>query len=88
VHLARPAKISSVIIHFADPAGYPVSFTGAVRVNDREHQVINVTNNLDTQIYRAKIEPVMTDAFRLSIRASANSAYPNAAQISEIELYP
>jgi len=59
-----------------------------VRVNGQEHQVINVTNNLDTQIYQAKIEPVMTDAFRLTIRASANPVYPNAAQISEIELYP
>ncbi len=88
VHLARPAKISNVIIHFADPAGYPVSFAGAVRVNGQEHQVINVTNNSDTQIYRAKIASVTTDAFRLTIRTSANPAYPNAAQISEIELYP
>jgi len=28
------------------------------------------------------------DDFRLTVRASANPAYPNAAQISEIELYP
>jgi hypothetical protein len=88
VHLARPAKISTVVIHFADPEGYPVSFEGAVRVNGQERQVINVTNNQQSQVYRAKIEPVTTDDFRLTVRASANPAYPNAAQISEIELYP
>jgi uncharacterized protein len=88
VHLARPSKISRVMIHFADPKGYPVSFEGGVRVNGHECQVINVTNNQETQLYQARIEPVTTDTFRLTIRASANPAYANAAQISEIELYP
>ena len=87
VHLARPARIGTVVIHFADPAGYPVSFAGTVRVKGEEHPVFDVTDNRETQVYRAKIEPVTTDAFRLTIRASANPAYPNAAQISEIELY-
>jgi hypothetical protein len=59
-----------------------------VRVNGQERQVINVTGNQEPQFYRAKIAPVKTDSFRLTIRASANPAYPNAAQISEIELYP
>ena len=88
VHLAKPAKISTVVIHFADPAGYPVSFAGTVRVNGQERQVINVTDNHEPQVYRAKIAPATIDSFRLTIRASANPAYPNAAQISEIELYP
>jgi DUF1680 family protein len=87
VHLAKPSKISKVVIHFADPAGYPVSFAGAVRVDGQELQVIDVTDNTDPEIYRAKIEPVTTDSFRLTVRASANPAFPNAAQISEIELY-
>jgi hypothetical protein len=77
-----------VVIHFADPDGYPVSFEGVVRVNGQKHQVINVTDNHEPQVYRAKIEPVTVDDFRLTVRASANPAYPNAAQISEIELYP
>jgi hypothetical protein len=59
-----------------------------VRVNGQEQQVINVTDNQEPQVYRAKIEPVTTDDFRLTVRASANPAFPNAAQISEIELYP
>ena len=88
VHLARPAKISTVVIHFADPADYPISFEGMVRVNGQEQQVINVTDNQEPQVYRAKIEPVTTDDFWLTVRASANPAFPNAAQISEIELYP
>jgi DUF1680 family protein len=88
VHLARPAKISNVVIHFADPEGYPVSFAGIVRVNGQEQQVINVTDNREAQVYRTKIKPVTTDTFRLVIRASANPAYPKAAQVSEIELYP
>jgi len=88
VHLAKPTKVSTVVIHFADPAGYPVSFAGSVRVNDQERQVINVTDNKEPQVYRAKIQPVTTDCFRLTIHSSRNPAYPNAAQISEIELYP
>lgn len=87
VHLARPAEISRVVIHFADPAGYPVSFAGSVRVNGKDRQVIDITNNRNVEVYRAKIRTVTTDTFRLTIRASANPAYPNAAQISEIELY-
>jgi len=88
VHLAKPSKISTAVIHFADLAGYPVSFEGTVRVNGQERRVFNVTDNQESQVYRAKLEPVTTDTFRLTIRASANPAYPNAAQISEIELYP
>jgi hypothetical protein len=87
VHLAKPAKISRVVVHFADPAGYPVSFQGSVRLSGQEHPVLDVTNNHETQVYRTRIAPVMADSFRLTVRASANPAYPNAAQISEIELY-
>jgi len=88
VHLAKPSKISTVVIHFADPHGYPVSFEGTVRVDGQKLQVINETDSQETQVYRAKFEPVTTDVFRLTILASANRAFPNAAQISEIELYP
>ena len=88
VQLAKPAKIGTVVIHFADPEGYPVSFQGTVRVNGQEREIFDVTNNRDSQVYRQRIKPVLSAAFRLTIRASANPAYPNAAQISEIELYP
>jgi DUF1680 family protein len=87
VHLAKPAKISTAVIHFADPAGIPVRFEGSVRVNGQERQIFNVTENHESKIFRAKIKPVTTDSFRLTIRASANPAFANAAQVSEIELY-
>ena len=87
VQLPKPAKIGRVIIHFADPAGFPTSFTGSVKIDGQERAVFNVTDNKETQIYQTKIEPVMTDSFRLTVRTSANTAYLNAAQISEIELY-
>jgi len=88
VHLPRPAKISTAVIHFADPAGYPVNFEGSVLVNGQPRRVVNVTDNHASHVYRAKIGPVTTDTFRLTIHSSANPAYPNAAQISEIELLP
>ena len=88
VHLPKPAEIGTVVIHFADPAGYPVSFAGSAWIDGQGRQVFNVPRNHETLLYRAKIKPVTTDTFRLTVRASANPAYPNAAQISEIELYP
>jgi len=88
VQLAKPSKVGTVVIHFADPSDYPTSFAGTVRVNGTEQQIFDVTNNQETQVYRAKIGPVTTDSFRLTIRASASPTYPNAAQVSEIELYP
>jgi len=87
VHLAKPAKISWVVIHFADSEDHPVNFAGTARVNGQDRQLFQVTNYQDSQIYRTKIEPVTTDCFRLTIEASANPSLPNAAQISEIELY-
>lgn len=87
VHLRKPSKVSRVIIHFADPKGYPTSFCGSVQVSGHERQVFDVTNNREAQVYQASFGPVTTDCFRLTIRSSANPAYPNAAQISEIELY-
>jgi DUF1680 family protein len=87
IHLAKPSKISRVIIHFADPAGYPVSFEGAVRVDGKDHWIFDVAGNKESGVYSASFAPVTTDTFKLTIRASANPAYPNAAQISEIEIY-
>ncbi len=88
IHLAKPTKVQRVVIHFADPAGYPVSFDGTVRVNSKDIRVIHETANKESRVYSAKFEPVTTDRFRLTIERSANAKYPNAAQISEIEIYP
>jgi DUF1680 family protein len=88
VRLAKPSKVGRAIIHFADPKGFPASFEGTVRINGQEHRIFSETDNRETQIYQTQFAPVTIDSFRLTIRASANPAYPNAAQISEIELYP
>jgi hypothetical protein len=87
VDLPKPEKVGVVVLRFADPDGYPVRFEGIVRRNGQEHQVFNVTDNKDPNGYQVKIRPQMIDSFRLVIHASANPAYANAAQISEIELY-
>lgn len=87
VHLPKPSKIGRVVIHFADPSGFPVRFEGSARINGKEQQILNATNNQGSRVFLLKIKPVTTDTFRLTIHSSANPAYPNAAQISEIELY-
>jgi hypothetical protein len=38
--------------------------------------------------FRKEIEPVETDTFKLVIEKSVNPVTLNAAQVSEIELYP
>ena len=88
VTLPKPAAIGRVVIRFADPAGHPTSFQGIVRVQGRDRVIFDVQDYADWHRYEATIKPVTTDTFRLVIRASANPAYPNAAQISRIELYP
>ena len=88
VKLPQPATISKVVIDFADPLGHPTSFQGIVKVNGRDKVVFDVTNYPGWRKYTANITPVETDTFRLVIRDSASPLHPNAAQISQIELYP
>ena len=88
VTLPKPAAIGRIVIRFADPAGHPTSFQGIVRIQGQDQVVFDVQDYTDWHRYEATIKPVTADTFRLLIRASANPAYPNAAQISRIELYP
>jgi DUF1680 family protein len=88
VKLPKPERIGRIVIRFADPEGHPTSFQGIVRVNGRDKVLFDIRNYTDWRVYRTSIPPVLTDTFRLVIRESANPAYPNAAQVSEIELYP
>ncbi len=87
VKLPRAQRIGRIVINFADPLGHPVSFQGIAIVDGREHVVFNETNYEGWREYVANIPPVTTDTFRLIVRASANPRYPNAAQISQIQLY-
>ncbi|MHB1768416.1 MAG: beta-L-arabinofuranosidase domain-containing protein [Phycisphaerae bacterium] len=88
VKLPWPEKIGKVVIDFADPLDHPTSFEGIVRVNGKDEVVFDVTNYPGWRKYTANITPVETDTFRLVIRDSASPLHPNAAQISQIELYP
>ena len=89
VKLKQPAKIGTIVVRFADPAGYPTSFQGLVRVEGKDFApVFDVTGYKNPRYFRQTMAPVTADTFRLVVRASANPAYRNAVQISEIELYP
>jgi hypothetical protein len=96
VKLPKPEKISRVVIRFADPSGFPVSFQGLVHAQGTNQVVFDETANENWRDYHVDIKPVVTDTFRFVIRASANTpasspaamgVNPNGAQISEIELY-
>jgi hypothetical protein len=76
------------VIRFADPGGHPIDFEGIVRTDGRDKTIFHETGYGNAFQYRASFAPITTDTFRFLIRASANPAYPNAAQISRIELYP
>jgi hypothetical protein len=97
VKLPKPEEIGRVVIRFADPAGFPVSFQGMARVNGTNQVIFSEAEYENWRDYRCNLKPVVTDTFCLLIRASANTAAsspdamtvnPNGAQISEIELYP
>jgi hypothetical protein len=90
VKLAKPAEIGRVVIRFADPLGYPVKFQCLVvpQGGGAMKEVVRCDDNKDSRTFRANFQPVVTDTFRLVIEKSANPAFANAAQISEIELYP
>ena len=90
VKLAKVETIGRVVIRFADPQGYPVKFEGLIKPEGGGDlvSVFKVDDNKRNRNYKTAIKPVKTDTFRLVISASANPAYPNAAQVGEIELYP
>jgi DUF1680 family protein len=83
IRLRKPAKISRAILHFADPNGYAIDFAATAG----SKALFTVRGNRETQTYEAKFPPITTGTFRLTILSSANPAFPNAAQLSEIELY-
>jgi len=87
---ATPAKIGRVVIRFADPAGRPTDFRGLVLGTDGKEwkEAFAVKGNKDPRKFCRDIAPVETDTFKLVIEKSVNPVTLNAAQVSEIELYP
>ena len=90
IKLPKTETIGRVVVHFADPKGYPVKFAGFIKPEGGGElvQVFSVDGNKNSRIHKATIDPVKTDTFRLMIYSSANPQYPNAAQIGEIQLRP
>jgi hypothetical protein len=90
VKLPNRAKIGRVVIRFADPAGRPVDFKGLALAPDGRtwRELFAVKDYADPRKFRRDIQSVETDTFRLVIEKSVNPVSLNAAQISEIELYP
>ena len=97
VKLPKPQKIGRVVVHFADPSGFPVSFQGLVRTQGKSRVIFDVEGYDNWRDYQINIKPVVTDTFRFIIRASANTSSsapeminvnPNLARVGEIELCP
>ena len=89
VHLPDPTPVGRVIVHFADPQGHPVDFLGEVSLDEQTWQtVFEEAGCADVRRYEKAFEPVPAQHFRLTIRKSASDRWPDAAQISEIELLP
>ena len=87
VKLAKPAKVSRVIARFADPSGYATAFDIQVKSGSDYKTVFSNDANRESQTVNVTFAPVETDTVRFVFRKNANPAYPNAAQLSELEVY-
>lgn len=89
VEFPESQTIGALIVHFADPAGHPVDFTGEVRAGSGAWQpVFEERGYTGQERYDTAFTPVEASHFRLTIQRSASDRWPDAAQISEIELLP
>jgi hypothetical protein len=87
VRMAEPHSLSRVIIHFADPGGFPVDFEGQVSTDGETWQTVFQEQGYgNPHRYEKSFPPIETQFFRLLIHRSASLRWPNAAQISEVEL--
>ncbi len=89
IELAKSATIGRVVLHSADPKGHPVSFVGEVSADGQAWtKVFEETDWQDPLVYDKSFEPREGRFFRVTIRKSSSTEYPDAAQLSEIELLP
>ena len=87
VKLAKPAQVGRVIARFADPGGYATAFDIQVRQGAAFKTVFSKEDNRSAQPVNVTFAPVLTDTVRFVFRKNANPMYPNAAQLSELEVY-
>jgi hypothetical protein len=89
VELPEERTIRLVVLHFADPGGYPVDFAGEISSDGTAWRpVFEEAGWADARRYSREFEPVAARFFRLVIQRSASPRWPDAAQLSEIELVP
>jgi hypothetical protein len=89
VHLPEAKAVGRAVIHFADPQGHPVDFLGEGSLDEQTWKtVFEESGYADARRYEKAFDPVEARHFRLTIRRSASDRWPDAAQISEIELLP
>lgn len=87
VELDRPRAIEKVILHFADPQGHPVDFDGQASEDGAAWTTLFSERGCQEQQRYAKVLGGVTlRHFRLKILRSASARWPDAAQISELEL--
>lgn len=87
IKLSRPAMVGTIIINFADPDGAATEFKCQAVVDGKLRELLHVDHNQERSVFRARFDPVVTDTVRVEIESSANPKYPNAAQLSEIQLF-
>jgi hypothetical protein len=89
VHLPEPRSIGRVVLHFADPQGHPVDFVGEVSLDGENWRAVFEETGYGNAAWCEKaFIPTEARHFRLTIRRSASPRWPDAAQLSEIELLP
>jgi ADP-ribosylglycohydrolase len=87
VDLGKQHSVKRVVVHFADPQGHPVDFDGEAS-SDGTHwtALLSERGYAGERKYETALGNQPLRYFRLVIRRSASSHWPDAAQVSEIEL--
>ena len=85
--LPEATSVGRAILHFADPQGRPVEFEGQASLDGTTWMTL-LTRDADPGGPRLEVEfpPMELKWFRLLIHRSASQRWPNAAQLTEIEL--
>ena len=87
VELGQPRAIAQVIVHFADPQGRPADFDGQASDDGQTWKTLFEERDCqEKERYAKDIGGVTLRHFRLMILRSASAQWPNAAQVSEVEL--
>jgi ADP-ribosylglycohydrolase len=86
VELDQPRAIAQLLVHFADPNGHPVDFDGQASQDGKVWTPLFSERGWNKSESYTKNLGVTLRHFRLTILRSASTKWPDAAQVSEIEL--